>query len=58
MHLRASTSQYESERGIKTIGDVYVFERRMREEGAPDEALEQAMGRAEAIRGELLEVRA
>lgn len=33
---------------------AYVFERRAREEGAPDEALEHAMARAEAIRGELM----
>lgn len=32
---------------------AYVFERRMREEGEPDEALADAMERAEAIRDEL-----
>ena len=32
---------------------AFVFERRMREEGAPDETLAGAMERAEAIRGEL-----
>lgn len=37
---------------------AYVFERRMREEGDEDETLEHAMRRAEAIRGELLGVRA
>ena len=32
---------------------AYVFERKMREEGEPDEALADAMERAEAIRDEL-----
>ena len=32
---------------------AFVFERRMREEGEPDEALADAMGRAERIRDEL-----
>lgn len=32
---------------------AYAFERRMREEGEPDEALADAMARAEAIRDEL-----
>ena len=36
---------------------AYVFERRMREEGEPDEALADAMERAEAIRDELMGVR-
>ena len=35
---------------------AFVFERRMREEGAPDEALADAMERAEAIRDELMGV--
>ena len=34
----------------------YVFERRMHEEGEPDESLRDAMERAEAIRDELAEV--
>lgn len=34
----------------------YVFERRMREEGEPDESLRDAMERAEAIRDELAAV--
>ena len=37
---------------------AFVFERRMREEGGPDEALADAMERAEAIRDELTGVRA
>lgn len=36
---------------------AYVFELRMRDEGEPDEALADAMGRAEAIRDELMAVR-
>lgn len=36
---------------------AYVFERRVREEGEPDEALADATARAEAIRDELLAVR-
>lgn len=32
---------------------AFVLERRVREEGEPDEALKDAMERAEAIRGEL-----
>lgn len=35
---------------------AYVFERRMREEGEPDESLADAMERAEAIRDELMGV--
>ena len=35
---------------------AYVFERRMREEGEPDESLADAMERAEAIRDELTRV--
>ena len=35
---------------------AYVFERRMREEGEPDEALADAMERAESIRDELMRV--
>ena len=35
---------------------AYVFERRMREEGESDEALADAMERAEAIRDELMGV--
>ena len=35
---------------------AYVFERRMREEGEPDESLRDAMERAEAIRDELAAV--
>ena len=35
---------------------AYAFERRMREEGGPDESLADAMGRAEAIRDELMGV--
>ena len=43
---------------FQTLGAAlaFVFERRMREEGAPDEALKDAMERAEAIRGELMGV--
>ena len=37
---------------------AYAFERRMREEGEPDEALADAMERAERIRNELMGVRA
>ena len=37
---------------------AYVFERRMREEGEPDESLADAMERAERIRDELMGVRA
>lgn len=39
----------------QTLGSAlaYVFERRMRDEGEPDEALKDAMERAEAIRDEL-----
>ena len=33
---------------------AFVFERRMREEGEPDEVLGQAIERAEAIRDELM----
>lgn len=45
---------------FQTLGAAlaYVFDRRMREEGDEDETLEHAMRRAEAIRGELLGVRA
>lgn len=35
---------------------AFVFERRMREEGEPDESLRDAMERAEAIRDELAAV--
>lgn len=35
---------------------AYVFERRMREEGEPDEALREAMERAERVRDELMGV--
>ena len=35
---------------------AFVFELRMRDEGEPDEALADAMGRAEAIRDELMAV--
>lgn len=36
---------------------AYVFERRMRDEGGPDEALADAMARARSIRDELMAVR-
>ena len=44
---------------FQTLGAAlaYVYERRMREEGAPDEALADAMARAQAVRDELLAVR-
>ena len=36
---------------------AYVFERRMRDEGEPDETLADAMARAQAVRDELMAVR-
>lgn len=44
---------------FQTVGAAlaYVFERRMREEGGPDESLADAMARAQSIRDELLAVR-
>ena len=42
----------------RTIDLAFVLERRMREEGGPDEALADAMERAERIRDELMGVRA
>lgn len=44
---------------FQTLGAAlaFVFERRMREEGAPDESLADAMDRAGRIRDELMAVR-
>lgn len=43
---------------FQTLGSAlaFVFERRMREEGEPDEALADAMRRAGAIRDELMRI--
>ena len=42
----------------RTIDLAFVLERRMREEGGPDEELADAMERAERIRDEPMGVRA
>lgn len=44
---------------FQTLGSAlaFVFERRTREEGGPDEALADAMGRAERVRDELMAAR-
>ena len=44
---------------FQTVGAAlaYVFERRMRDEGEPDESLADAMARARSIRDELMAVR-
>ena len=52
---RSGARWYDTGNYFQTVGAAlaFVFERRMREEGEPDEALADAMERAERIRNEL-----
>ena len=54
-----SAKWFDTGNFFQTLGAAlaFVYERRMREEGAPDEALADAMARAQAVRDELLAVR-
>lgn len=52
---RSGARWYDTGNFFQQLGSAlaFVFERRVRDEGVPDEALASAMERAEAIRGEL-----
>ena len=55
---RSGARWYDTGNYFQKLGTAlaHVFERRMREEGVPDETLADAMRRADAIRGELMGV--
>lgn len=55
---RSGARWYDTGNYFQTPGAAlaFVFERRMREEGGPDEALADAMARAQSIRDELMAV--
>ena len=56
---RSGARRYDTGNYFQTLGAAlaFVYERRMRDEGGPDEPLADAMARARSIRDELLAVR-